>query len=114
MEEFLTDSRDLWKRKAFVYIIKFDNEQDIYKFGITTDFSQRKANLKQEWKNRGIEIIIEPLVLIPVQSFAKAIILESKIRWRLLTKKVQIFGNDYFRTNDIENTLNAIQKIVEK
>lgn len=114
MEQFLNDNQNLWKRKAYLYIIKFENEPNIYKFGITTNFVQRKANLKQEWRTRGIEIIIDVLALIPVQSLAKAIILESKIRWKLLSKKTKIFGNDYFKTEDIKNSLNIIQKIIEK
>lgn len=114
MEQFLNDSQNLWKRKAYLYIIKFENEQNIYKFGITTDFTQRKANLKQEWKNRNIEIVIDILALVPVQSFAKAIILESKVRWKLLSKKIKVFGNDYFKTDDIQNALSVIQKIIEK
>lgn len=114
MKDFLNDSKNLWIRKAYFYIIKFENEQNLYKYGITTDFAQRKANLKQEWKSRNIEIIIETLALIPMQSFAKAIIIESKVRLKLLTKKIQLFGNDYFETDDIEKTLNIIQNIIEK
>lgn len=114
MEQFLNDTQNLWKRKAYFYIIKFENEQNIYKFGITTDFAQRKANLKQEWKNRNIEISIEILSLIPVQSLAKANVLETKVRWKLLSKKIKIFGNDYFKTDNIQSALSVIQKIIEK
>lgn len=112
MDNQLKNSNDYWNKKAFFYLIHFQNT-DYYKFGITTNFTKRKNNIKTQWEECGADCcVIEEIAIIPVKNMAKAIILESQIRFKIF-RKCLIFGNDYFQLNN-ENELEKIVDLMRK
>jgi hypothetical protein len=109
----LTNNTEAYKKRAFVYLLHIE-DSDFYKFGETrTTFAKRKANIIQEWKQEGVEVKIEPLIIHPVKSKVHAIFLESKIRKKLSEMGFKMYGNDHFETTiPAEEIINIVSAML--